>query len=55
MKAISGSIIVMSGAIVFAAGSLSRGDAQTAAWIFGGMLVFFGLYGWFLACVRDSK
>jgi hypothetical protein len=55
MKAISGSIIVLSGAIVFAVGTLAGGDAQTAAWLFGGTIVFFGLYGWFLACVRDSK
>jgi len=45
MKAISGSIIVLSGAIVFAGGTVARGDAQTVAWVFGGMLVFFGLYG----------
>lgn len=52
MKTISASIIVLAGALVFGLGSLTRGDAQTVSWVFGGFLAVFGLYGWFLACSR---
>ena len=54
MKAISASIIVLAGAFVFGLGALSRGDAQTVCFFFGGFVTVMGLWGWFTLHVRNE-
>jgi hypothetical protein len=51
MKAISASIIVLSGAIVFAAGALTNhGDTQLFVCSAGGLLAIIGFCAWIAAC-----
>jgi hypothetical protein len=55
MKAISASIVVLAGAIVYAAGSLTgHGDTQVVTCLIGAVVLLIGLYGWFLACARKD-
>ena len=50
MKAISSSIIVLSGSLMVSVGSMSSWpDTQMMMSLFGGLVVVIGLVGWFSA------
>jgi hypothetical protein len=55
MRAISGAIVVLAGAIVFSAGILVRhADTQLFVCAVGGLLALVGLYAWVIGFARKD-
>lgn len=55
MKAISESIIVLAGCLVFAAGTLVHGSATVVTWWVAGVVIGTGLLGWLGIASRYDK
>lgn len=55
MKAVSSSIIVLTGGIIYAAGTLNgHGDTQVATCAIGAFLGLFGLFGWIISMKHNE-
>jgi len=54
MKMLSSSIIVLTGGIIFSAGTLNSGDTKTVTCLIGAMLGIYGLVGWFVAAKQNE-
>lgn len=55
MKAVSSAIIVLTGGIIYAAGTLNgHGDTQLATCAIGAFLGVFGLIGWLISVKHNE-